>query len=173
MRLSQVRTTKKKSLFHAQTLSDACTPGQSPPPRVSQRFWRVSGLYDHELNTANRKLHASPQVTIYTSQPASPSSALNYHAVSPCMSQNVQVKRKRTRTLEHAPQGAVSGAISNASGGVSPGMFLDNDADPIIGEMLARQSALLHGNLIDSHFTDDSGNRTLPHTCLLYTSRCV
>ncbi|SCV00671.1 LANO_0F08020g1_1 [Lachancea nothofagi CBS 11611] len=64
------------------------------------------------------------------------------------MSQNLQVKRKRTRTLDAAAPR--SGAASH--GAVPQGMFLDNDADPIIGEMLARQSALLQGNLIDSHF---------------------
>ncbi|SCU84657.1 LAFA_0D11232g1_1 [Lachancea sp. 'fantastica'] len=62
------------------------------------------------------------------------------------MSQNLQVKRKRTRTLDTAPRAGMS------LRSVPQGMFLDNDADPIIGEMLARQSALLQGNLIDSHF---------------------
>ncbi|CEP60508.1 serine/threonine protein kinase KNS1 LALA0_S01e12530g [Lachancea lanzarotensis] len=62
------------------------------------------------------------------------------------MSQNIQVKRKRTRTLDAAPRAGMS------LRSVPQGMFLDNEADPIIGEMLARQSALLQGNLIDSHF---------------------
>ncbi|SCU92655.1 LAME_0F00914g1_1 [Lachancea meyersii CBS 8951] len=70
------------------------------------------------------------------------------------MSQNVQVKRKRTRTLDTAPRAGTS------LRSVPQSMFLDNDSDPIIGEMLARQSALLQGNLIDSHFASATATTT-------------
>ncbi|SCU93638.1 LADA_0G04170g1_1 [Lachancea dasiensis] len=65
------------------------------------------------------------------------------------MAQNLQVKRKRTRTLDATPR---VGTVRS----VPQGMFLDNEADPIIGDMIARQSALLQGNLIDSHFATGS-----------------
>lgn len=84
------------------------------------------------------------------------------------MSQHAQVKRKRTRTLDAAPQ--AMGVASGVSPGMPQGMFLDNDADPVIGEMLARQSALLQGNLIDTHFSDEPAPRALPQSTLGFHS---
>ncbi|CUS22951.1 LAQU0S07e03928g1_1 [Lachancea quebecensis] len=88
------------------------------------------------------------------------------------MSQHAQVKRKRTRTLDAAPQtmGAASGVSPAMPQGMPQGMFLDNDADPVIGEMLARQSALLQGNLIDTHFSDEPAPRALPQSALGFHS---
>lgn len=53
------------------------------------------------------------------------------------MSQDMQVKRKRTRTLDNRNAGR---------------LFLDNEQDPLISDMLARQSTLLQNNLTDSSY---------------------
>lgn len=43
--------------------------------------------------------------------------------------------------------------------GAAPGrVFLDNESDVLVGDMLARQSALLHGNLLDPGFADESAD---------------